>query len=84
MGRSTGKPKFLNDDQEKKLFEVVTTKTPNEVGFENRKNWDCNLIAHWILNTYGVKLLGILDYETGRIICSEEERYDVHPFLRFL
>lgn len=34
---------------------------------------------HW-----GVKLLGILDYETGRIICSEEERYDVHAFLRFL
>ncbi len=33
---------------------------------------------------WGVKLLGTLDYETGRIICSEGERYDAHVFLRFL
>ncbi len=34
---------------------------------------------HW-----GVKLLGILDYETGHVICSEEENYDVHVFHRYL
>jgi len=34
---------------------------------------------HW-----GVKLLGTLDYETGEILCSEEERYDAQIFLRFL
>lgn len=34
---------------------------------------------HW-----GVKLLGTLNYETGQVICSEEERYDVHAFIRFL
>lgn len=63
MGKSTGKPKFLSDEQEKKLLEVVTTKTPDEVGFENRKNWDCNLIVHWIFNTYGIeyKQRSILD-----------------------
>lgn len=63
MGKSTGKPKFLTNEQEAKLFEVVTSKTPDEVGFENRKNWDCTLIAQWILNTYAVqyKQRSILD-----------------------
>ncbi|AQQ55519.1 IS630 family transposase (plasmid) [Planococcus lenghuensis] len=32
----------------------------------------------------GVKLIGTLDYETGEIICTEEERYDAGTFLRFL
>lgn len=41
-----------------------------------------------IIPTYGkhqgVKLIGTLDYETGRILCVEEERYDAEAFLRFL
>lgn len=32
----------------------------------------------------GVKLIGTLDYETGRIICTEEGAYDAAAFLRFL
>src|SRR5699024_12747792 len=32
----------------------------------------------------GVKLIGTLDYETGRIICTEEGAYDAAVFLRFL
>ncbi|WP_156890004.1 IS630 family transposase [Planococcus lenghuensis] len=32
----------------------------------------------------GVKLIGTLDYETGEIICTEEERYGAGTFLRFL
>ncbi len=32
----------------------------------------------------GVKLLGILNYETGKVHCMEEERYDAKVFLRFL
>jgi transposase len=32
----------------------------------------------------GVKLLGILNYETGDILCTEEERYDAGAFLAFL
>ena len=32
----------------------------------------------------GVKLLGILNYETGKVYCMEEERYDAKVFLRFL
>ncbi|MGQ0421074.1 IS630 family transposase, partial [Bacillus sp. HC-Mk] len=32
----------------------------------------------------GVKLIGTLNYETGELVCVEEERYDAEAFLRFL
>lgn len=32
----------------------------------------------------GVKLICTLDYETGKILCVEEESYDAEAFLRFL
>ena len=32
----------------------------------------------------GVKLLGILDYETGYVCCEEHEKYDAEVFLQFL
>jgi len=41
-----------------------------------------------IIPTYGkhkgVKLLGVLNYETGHIYCIEEEKYDAEVFLKFL
>lgn len=41
-----------------------------------------------IIPTYGkhegVKLLGILNYETGHVYCVEEEKYDAEVFLKFL
>lgn len=41
-----------------------------------------------IIPTYGqhkgVKLIGTLNYETGEILCVEEERYDAVTFKRFL
>lgn len=41
-----------------------------------------------IIPTYGkhrgVKLLGVLDYETGEVFCAEEEQYDARVFLSFL
>ena len=32
----------------------------------------------------GVKLMGILNYETGCIYCEEHEKYDAEVFLQFL
>lgn len=32
----------------------------------------------------GVKLLGVLNYETGQVYCKEDEKYDVETFLKFL
>ncbi len=41
-----------------------------------------------IIPTYGkregVKLLGVLNYETGHVYCQEEEKYDAQIFLNFL
>lgn len=41
-----------------------------------------------IIPTYGkhkgVKLLGVLNYETGHIYCIEEEKYDAKVFMKFL
>jgi putative transposase len=41
-----------------------------------------------IIPTYGkhegVKLLGVLNYETGHIYCEENEKYDAEVFLNFL
>ena len=41
-----------------------------------------------IIPTYGkhegIKLLGILNYETGQIYCEEHEKYDAKVFLDFL
>ena len=32
----------------------------------------------------GVKLVGILNYETGYVYCEEHEKYDAEVFLGFL
>jgi transposase len=41
-----------------------------------------------IISTYGkhhgVKLLGVLNYETGHVYCVEEEKYDAQIFMKFL
>lgn len=52
--KQTGKPKKLTDEQEKELIEVITTKTPDEVGFKNRKNWDSKIILQWVSKQYNV------------------------------
>lgn len=33
---------------------------------------------------HGVKLLGVLNYETGHVYCIEEEKYDAQVFMKFL
>jgi transposase len=33
---------------------------------------------------HGVKLLGVLNYETGHVHCIEDEKYDAQVFLNFL
>ncbi|WP_346930159.1 hypothetical protein [Clostridium sp.] len=39
MKHSTGAKRKFNTEQESKIFEVITSMTPDEVGFEGRKNW---------------------------------------------
>jgi len=50
-----GAPRLLTKEQEQQLVEIVTTKTPDEVGFSFRKNWNAILIKDWVKNNYGVE-----------------------------
>jgi transposase len=52
---STGAPRLLTPEQEKNLAEVITTKTPDEVGFPNRKNWYINIVQEWVRKTWGIE-----------------------------
>jgi len=55
MGKSSGAPRKLTNEQEKQLVEVITTKLPDEVGFSSRKNWDSNIIGQWVQNNFNIK-----------------------------
>jgi transposase len=39
IGHGGGVKRKSNEEQEKVIVETITTKTPDEVGFESRKNW---------------------------------------------
>lgn len=56
MKHSTGAPRKLNKEQETSLFETVINRTPDEVGFESRKNWTIELVRQWIINTFSINL----------------------------
>lgn len=63
MGKSTGAPKYLTPEQEQQLFEVITTKTPDQVGIPNRKNWDSGIACKWVKMNFGIQYTarGMLD-----------------------
>jgi transposase len=56
MKYSTGAPRKLNKDQEKILIETVTGHTPDEVGFESKKNWTIELIRQWVMATFAITI----------------------------
>jgi len=37
------------------LYEVMTTKTPDEVGFGRRKNWNANIARKWVSDNFNVE-----------------------------
>ncbi len=51
----SGAPRMLTEEQEKQLVDIITTCTPDEVGFESRKNWNRILIKEWVKNSFGVE-----------------------------
>lgn len=55
MGKPTGSPRFLTNDQEEELYKVITTKTPDEVGFGYRKNWNSNIARKWVSDNFNVE-----------------------------
>jgi putative transposase len=55
IGKSTGAPRLLTHEQENQLVEIITTKTPDEVGFFPRKNWDSNIIRQFVLKNFNTE-----------------------------
>jgi len=56
MGRSCGKKRRINPEQENLLVKMITTKTPDEVGFESRKNWTIELIRQWVIKEFNITM----------------------------
>lgn len=54
LKHSTGAPRFITEEQEQYLVKIITTKTPDEVGFPNRKNWNIGLVQQWVKNTFDI------------------------------
>lgn len=48
MKKATGAPRKLTTEQEQQLIYLITNNTPDEVGFESRKNWTIKLICEWV------------------------------------
>jgi len=55
LRHSTGTPRLLTAEQEHELYNAIATKTPDEVGFEYRKNWTASLAVQWVKNNYNVE-----------------------------
>lgn len=54
MKKSTGAKRKFNIEQEAKIFEIVTNNTPDEVGFEGRKNWTIEIIRQWTIKEFNI------------------------------
>jgi len=55
IGKKTGCPRFLTLEQEQQLYELIVTKTPDEVGFGYRKNWNANIVRKWVSDNFQVE-----------------------------
>ena len=56
MNKSSGCPRKLTSAQEKKLVDVITNNTPDEVGFNSRKNWTIKLAQDWVLKNFKIDI----------------------------
>lgn len=54
MGKSPGAPRHLTAEQEAELVDIITTKTPDELGFTATKNWDTTILRQLVLKRFGV------------------------------
>ncbi|EQB89044.1 hypothetical protein M918_03135 [Clostridium sp. BL8] len=56
MKFSPGAKRKLNTEQQNQLVEIIINKTPDEVGFEGRKNWTIELIRQWTISQFDIEL----------------------------
>ena len=55
MKKPSGRPTFLSDDQKINLKEVVSEKSPEDVGFPAEMNWTSPLVKAWISRQFGIE-----------------------------
>ena len=51
-----GPVRKINKEQEKIILETVTNKTPEDVGFESKKNWTIELVRQWVIKKFNIKM----------------------------
>lgn len=61
--KSPGAPCFLTKEQESNLYEVISEKTPNEVGFDNNYNWTAKIACLYVKTEFDIdySINGMLD-----------------------
>lgn len=55
MGKSTGRPNRLTEEQLQQLKDLILTKLPVDVDFSNEFNWTAGIIAKWIKKEYDIE-----------------------------
>lgn len=56
MKHIPGAKRKFSTEQEHKIFEIVTKNTPDEVGFEGRKNWTIEIIRQWASKEFNIRM----------------------------
>lgn len=51
-----GASKKINEEQEKIIVETITTKTPEDLGFESKNNWTIELVRQWVNKEFNIKM----------------------------
>ena len=53
--KSPGRPKLLTDEQAQKLYETISEKAPDDVGFDGVMNWTAKIACLWVLQEFGIQ-----------------------------
>ena len=61
--KSPGRPSFLSKKQELQLYDTISEKTPEDVGFDGIRNWTAKIACRWVFKEFGVQYAvnGMLD-----------------------
>ena len=61
--KSSGRPHLLTKEQEQLLYETISAKNPDDVGFDGIMNWTSKFACQWVLKEFGIQYStnGMLD-----------------------
>lgn len=51
-----GASRKINAEQEEIIVETITTKTPEDFGFESKKNWTIELVRQWVIKEFNITM----------------------------